>query len=364
MKHQRSHSKANLILEDGTLLEGFSFGAQKASAGEIVFSTAMTGYPESLTDPSYAGQILVLTYPSVGNYGVPSDCLVQGLHPSFESDRIHAAGLVISDYSEYFNHWNAGQSLSDWLVKHHVPGLYGLDTRMLTKKIREHGTMLAKIEFDQAIEFYDPSKINLVAGVSCKERIVYGKGKYRILLIDCGVKWNIIRYLLRFDTTVVRVPWDFDPADENYDGLFISNGPGDPVMCRTTIDHLRNAIDDEKPIFGICLGHQLLSLAAGATTQKLRFGHRSHNQPVLEVGSNKAWLTSQNHGYAVITDSIPMHWYQSFVNLNDQSNEGIRHISKPFFSTQFHPESAGGPTDTSFMFNRFIDAIKIWKLNQ
>lgn len=361
MKNSHSFRKAQLILEDGTRLEGLSFGAEKPAAGEIVFSTAMTGYPESLTDPSYAGQILVLTYPSVGNYGVPTDRIENGLHISFESDRIHAAGLLISDYSERYNHWNAGQSLSDWLISQNVPGLFGLDTRMLTKKIREFGTMLAKIEFDEEIDFFDPSSTNLVAGVSCKDRIEYGMGKHKILLIDCGVKSNIIRYLLRFDTTVVRVPWDFDPSNESYDGLFISNGPGDPLMCQTTISHLKQAFDDDRPVFGICLGHQLLSLAAGASTQKLRFGHRSHNQPVLEMGTNRAWLTSQNHGYAVITDSIPEHWTPSFVNLNDQSNEGIRHFSKPFFSTQFHPEAAGGPTDTSFMFNRFIDAIQLWK---
>lgn len=360
IKH-KAFRKAHLILEDGTQLEGFSFGAEISSAGELVFSTAMTGYPESLTDPSYAGQLLVLTYPAVGNYGVPDDRMEGGLHSSFESERIHAAGLLISDYSEYFNHWNAAQSLSDWLMAHRVPGLFGLDTRMLTKKIREHGTMLAKIEFDDKIDFFDHASTNLVAGVSCRQPVIYGNGHHRILLIDCGVKSNIIRYLLRFDTTVVRVPWDYDFLREQYDGLFISNGPGDPMICTKTIANLKNAMESDKPIFGICLGHQLLSLAAGAVTHKLRFGHRGHNQPVLETGTNKAWLTSQNHGYAVVSESIPEHWQASFTNLNDGSNEGIRHRSKPFFSTQFHPEAAGGPTDTSFMFNRFMEEIKLWK---
>lgn len=361
MNNPTTFRTARLILEDGTLLEGFSFGAEKASAGEIVFSTAMTGYPESLTDPSYAGQILVLTYPSVGNYGVPDDRIENGLHTSFESDRIHAAGLLIADYSERFNHWNAGRSLSEWLVAQGVPGLFGLDTRMLTKKIRQYGTMLAKIEFDKEIDFFDPSKTNLVASVSCRKPVVYGNGQHRILLVDCGVKSNIIRYLLRYNTTVVRVPWDFDPAGEIYDGLFVSNGPGDPLMCEATVSNLKKMLNDDRPIFGICLGHQLLSLAAGASTEKLLFGHRGHNQPVLEAGSNKAWLTSQNHGYAVVSDSIPELWIPSFINLNDSSNEGIKHTLKPFFSTQFHPEAAGGPTDTSFMFDRFMEAIKVWK---
>ncbi|MBK9290896.1 MAG: glutamine-hydrolyzing carbamoyl-phosphate synthase small subunit [Bacteroidetes bacterium] len=361
MSNSSKPTTARLVLEDGTEYAGFSFGARLPAAGELVFTTAMTGYPESLTDPSYAGQIIVLTYPSVGNYGVPAGHLTEGLHTYFESDRIHAAGLIIADYSERYNHWNAARSLSDWLEEQGVPGIYGLDTRMLTKKIRAEGSMLARIEFDSEIPFFDPSRTNLVAQVSCKAPVIYGNGQHRILLIDCGVKTNIIRYLLRYDTTVVRVPWDFDPQQVQYDGLFISNGPGDPVQCEKTIAHLRKSLDDERPIFGICLGHQLLSLASGATTQKLRFGHRGHNQPVLETGTQRAWLTSQNHGYAVVPDSIPEGWLPGFINLNDHSNEGIRHLKKPFFSTQFHPEAAGGPTDTSFMFNRFIENIKAWK---
>lgn len=357
----KNYRKANLILEDGSVFSAKSFGYEDPVAGELVFNTAMTGYPESLTDPSYKGQIIVLTYPSIGNYGVPAKEMKQGLYQFFESDRIHASGLIISDYSEQFNHWNATQSLGSWLKEEKIPGLFGVDTRMLTKIIRSKGTMLAKIVFDEDIPFENPDLRNLVSEVSCTEKTIYGGGKHKILLIDCGVKSNIIRYLLNFNTTIIRVPWDFNPIKETYDGLFISNGPGDPMQCQPTIQHLKAAIEDDKPIFGICLGHQLLSLAAGAETYKLKFGHRSHNQPVLEHGTNKAWLTSQNHGFAVRNRSIPQNWRPYFVNLNDESNEGIIHQTKPFFSTQFHPEASSGPTDTAFLFNHFIEAIAKWK---
>lgn len=353
----KNYRKARLILEDGNEFQGYSFGAEVAAAGEIVFNTAMTGYPESLTDPSYRGQILVLTYPSIGNYGVPGKEVTDDMLQFFESDRIQTTALIISDYSEKYNHWNAAKSLGNWLKEDGIPGLFGIDTRMLTKIIREKGCMLAKIVFDEDIPFYDPNKDNLVDAVSCREPKVYGNGKYKILLVDCGVKSNIIRYLLRFDTQVIRVPWDYDYAREDYDGLFISNGPGDPTMCGPTIRHLQASLHDNRPIFGICLGHQLLALAAGATTYKLKFGHRSHNQPVLEAGTNKAYLTSQNHGYAVLNDSIPDDWRIYFFNLNDDSNEGLRHKTKPIFSTQFHPEASSGPTDTAFLFGEFIGSI-------
>ncbi|MBS4060066.1 MAG: glutamine-hydrolyzing carbamoyl-phosphate synthase small subunit [Bacteroidetes bacterium] len=356
--HYRS---AKLILEDGTTFVGQSFGYEGAVTGEIVFNTAMTGYPESLTDPSYCGQIIVLTYPSIGNYGVPSKEVEDGMHRFFESERIHASGLIISDYSEKYNHWNASQSLGSWLKEEKVPGLFGIDTRMLTKIIREKGTMLAKIIFDEDIPFDNPDLKNLVALVSHKEKVVYGSGKNRILLIDCGVKSNIIRFLLRYDTTVIRVPWDYDYSGENYDGLFISNGPGDPLHCRKTIENLQKSLDEDKPVFGICLGHQLVALASGADTYKLKFGHRSHNQPVIENGTNKAWLTSQNHGYAVKTETIGKDWRPYFTNLNDGSNEGLIHKSKPVFTTQFHPEASSGPTDTAFLFGKFIKAIETWK---
>lgn len=353
-----NYRKAKLILEDGQEFEGFSFGSENSVAGEIVFNTAMTGYPESLTDPSYKGQILVLTYPSIGNYGVPGKDVEDNMYRFFESENIHISALIITDYSEKHSHWNATQSLGDWLKEESIPALFGIDTRMLTKIIREKGSMLAKIVFDEDIPLFDPNKINLVAEVSISEKQVYGTGKYKILLIDCGVKSNIIRYLLRFDTTVIRVPWDYDYSNEDYDGLFISNGPGDPTMCVATIDNLKVSISENKPVFGICLGHQLIALASGAETYKLKFGHRSHNQPVLESGTNKAYLTSQNHGYAVANDSIPDDWRVYFYNLNDNSNEGLRHKIKPIFSTQFHPEASSGPTDTAFLFEEFIGAIE------
>lgn len=355
------YRKAKLILEDGSIFTGNSFGWESPVAGELVFNTAMTGYPESLTDPSYFGQILVLTYPSIGNYGVPGKVVEEGMLQHFESEHVHVSALIISDYSEKFNHWNAASSLGDWLKEEKVPGLFGLDTRKLTKLIRDKGSMLAKIIFENDIPYYDPNKENLVDKVCIKEKTVYGSGKHKILLIDCGVKNNIIRYLLRYDTTVIRVPWDYDYSKEDYDGLFISNGPGDPEYCTVTIDNLKTSIVQGKPVFGICLGHQLIALAAGAETYKLKFGHRSHNQPVLETGTNRAYLTSQNHGFAVDNDSIPENWKIYFENLNDGSNEGLKHKSKPIFTTQFHPEASSGPTDTAFLFGDFIKSIEEWK---
>lgn len=350
--------KAKLILEDGDILEGISFGEESPSAGEVVFNTAMTGYPESLTDPSYRGQILVLTYPLIGNYGVPKNDRENEMYKFFESEQIHISGLVISDYSWNHSHWNAEDSLSSWLKKYQVPGLYGIDTRRLTQKLREKGSLLGKIEFDQKIDFKDPNKENLVAQVSIKEKQIYGKGRYKILLVDCGVKNNIIRCLLNYDTTVIRVPFDYDFTAEDYDGLFISNGPGDPTMCKTTVENIKKALTRDEPIFGICLGNQLLGLAAGATTYKLKYGHRSHNQPAIQKGTNRCFITSQNHGYALDASKLKDDWEEYFVNLNDNTCEGLKHKTKPFFSSQFHPEASGGPVDTEFLFEEFIKNIK------
>ena len=348
-----------LILEDGTTFNGYAFGYARSVSGEVVFNTAMTGYPESLTDPSYKGQILVLTYPIIGNYGVPDYVREDEMLKYFESYALHITGLVISDYTEDYSHWNSKKSLGDWLKEFKIPGIFGIDTRALTKILRERGTMLGKIIYgDETIEFYDPNKDNLVQKVSTVEKKVYGKGKHRILLVDCGVKYNIIRNLLKRNTTVTVVPWNYDFTTEEYDGLFISNGPGDPKECRDTIRHLRKAIAGDIPIYGICLGNQLLALAAGADTYKLKYGHRSHNQPVLLKDTNKAYITSQNHGFAINNDTLPGDWEPLFTNLNDNTNEGMRHISKPFFSTQFHPEASSGPTDTEFLFDRFIEMIE------
>ena len=348
-----------LIFEDGSEYSGRSFGFKRSVAGEVVFNTAMTGYPESLTDPSYKGQILVLTYPLIGNYGTPKYDIENQLLKYYESDKIHISGLIVSDYSFKFSHWNADGSLADWLKKSEVPGIYGIDTRALTKKLREKGTMLGKIVYaGNDVEWYDPNRDNLVAEVSIRRKETYGKGSNVVMLVDCGVKNNIIRYLLEKDTTVIRVPWDYEFAQDDYDGLFISNGPGDPKMCKATIAQLEKAIKGDKPIFGICLGNQLLSLASGADTYKLKYGHRSHNQPVIKVGTNRAYITSQNHGFAVNNDTLGDEWEPLFININDQTNEGMKHRTRPIFSTQFHPEASGGPTDTAFLFDEFIAMIK------
>ena len=361
--HQNHHSDhlANpirLVLEDGTTFYGQSFGYRQTTAGEVVFNTAMSGYPESLTDPSYRGQILVLTYPLIGNYGVPPQHREEGILRFFESENIHIKALVVSEYSFEGSHWNAWKTLSQWLVENRVPAITGIDTRALTVYLREKGVMAGKIIFDNDVDFEDVNKINLVDEVSTKEVITYGKGKYKVVLVDCGVKTNIIRRLLHRDTTVVRVPWNHNFMEMEYDGLFISNGPGDPKTLTQTIANLSKAIDADKPIFGICLGNQLLALAAGGNTYKLKYGHRSHNQPVKMLNSNKCFITSQNHGFATDMKTLGGEWEELFVNLNDQTNEGIRHKSKPIFSTQFHPEASSGPTDTDFLFDDFIELIK------
>lgn len=355
----RETIKVKLTLEDGSIYYGKSFGSSLPAAGEVVFNTAMTGYPESLTDPSYRGQILCLTYPLVGNYGAPAVSEENDLLRFYESSSIHISGLIVSDYSFEYSHWNATESLHDWLKRNNVPGVYGIDTRALTKRIREKGTMLGKLEPDgTTIEYYDPNKVNLVAEVSTHEKKIYGNGKHRILLVDCGVKFNIIRNLLRRDTTIIRVPWDYDYHKEDFDGLFLTNGPGDPKMCNKTVINIKKSLNGDKPIFGICLGNQLMALAAGADTYKLKYGHRSHNQPVLKCGSDNAYITSQNHGFAVDNKTLSSDWEPLFININDETNEGMKHKTKPFFSTQFHPEASGGPTDTDFLFDDFIGNIE------
>ncbi len=349
-----------LILDDGTIFEGWSFGSENPAAGEVVFSTAMVGYPESLTDPSYLGQILTITFPLVGNYGVPKDTFTDGISDFNESDRVQVSGLIVSDYSKEYSHWNAEKSLGDWLKEYNVPGIYGIDTRELTKILREKGSMKGKIVFkdENEIDFIDPNLENQVAKASCKEVITYGNGKKRVVLIDCGVKHNIIRCLLKRDITLIRVPWDYDFNQLEFDGLFISNGPGNPDFCEETVKNIRKTMETtNKPICGICMGNQLLSKAGGATIYKLKYGHRSHNQPVRLVGTERCFITSQNHGFAVSNSSLGENWEPLFVNLNDGTNEGIRHKTKPYFSAQFHPEAASGPTDTDFIFDMFFEKL-------
>ena len=349
---------ATLKLENGMVFKGYSFGYDGPCDGEVVFSTSMVGYPESLTDPSYSGQILCMTYPLIGNYGVPADGDDQyGISRNFESDRIHVRGLVISDYSFCYSHWKATRSLDEWLKSQKIPGIYGIDTRELTKVLREHGSMLGIIvpdgvEKDFPIE--DPNLVNQVALVSCKEVIRYGSGEKKVVLVDCGVKNNILRCFIRRGVELIRVPWDYDFTGMDYDGLFISNGPGNPALCTATVGHIRKALEGDRPIFGICMGNQLLSVAGGASTYKLKYGHRSHNQPVRMAGTNQCFVTSQNHGFAVDNSTLGPDWEPLFINMNDGTNEGIRHKTKPFFSAQFHPEATSGPTDTEFLFDEFI----------
>ncbi|HHL72586.1 MAG TPA: carbamoyl-phosphate synthase (glutamine-hydrolyzing) small subunit [Bacteroidetes bacterium] len=346
---------AKLILEDGSIFFGTSFGSEKSVAGEVVFNTGMVGYPETLTDPSYAGQILVMTYPLIGNYGVPGDAVEEGLHAWFESERVRVTALVVSEHSGKYSHWNAERSLSQWLKENDVPGIYGIDTRMITQKLRSRGTVLGKVVFgEEYIEFHDPNQENLVAGVSIDEPQIYGEGDKRVVLLDCGCKYNIVRSLVQRGVQVKRVPWDWPLQEEEFDGLVLSNGPGDPVQVQQAAANVRAVFEREKPILGVCLGNQLLAMAAGATTYKLKYGHRSQNQPCVLVGSKRCFITSQNHGYAINEKSLPKGWLPWFFNANDGTNEGIRHKSKPFMSVQFHPEATPGPVDTAFIFDDFI----------
>ena len=389
--------EARLILDDGTEFCGWSFGYEANAVGEVVFNTAMTGYPESLTDPSYAGQILVTTYPLIGNYGVP-ETGGEPLPKFMENERIHVKGLVVADYSEKYSHWNAKESLAEWLKREKIPAITGIDTRRLTQRLRESGVMRGRIiisENSDYSEHSDYGSINWVEQVSCKEVITYKPDPTaaanwlcrccsrsaifkrtwmalayaqhsslftlhssfpRVVLVDCGVKANIIRCLVNRGVEVIRVPWDYDFNQLDFDGLFLANGPGDPEQCNKTVEHIRTFLNNlnVRPLMGICLGNQLLARAAGAKTYKLKYGHRSHNQPVQLVGTTRCFITSQNHGYAVDASTLPANWEPLFVNMNDGSNEGIRHKTMPWFSAQFHPEACSGPTDTEWMFDEFV----------
>lgn len=362
-----------LVLEDKTVFKGQFFGYTKEVAGEVVFTTGMVGYPESLTDPSFKGQILVFTYPLVGNYGVPLAKFKKGLIQNFESERIQVNGVVVTYKADSTSHWLAKYSFSEWLKKNKIPGLSGIDARFLTQKLRERGVMLGRIVRKsqkslaaagqaklKSQNFYDPNKENLVEKVSCKKIIIHRGGRKKILLIDCGVKASIIRTLLGLKTTVIQVPWDFDPFLNavNFDGVVISNGPGNPKKAKPTVKIVRKILAKNIPLLGICLGNQILALAAGGKTYKLKYGHRSQNQPCLMSGTQKAFVTSQNHGFVVRASSLSKEWQEWFVNLNDGTNEGIIHRRKPFASIQFHPEASPGPTDTKFIFEKFLSWVK------
>ncbi len=355
-----------LILQDGTSIEGQSFGATIASAGEAVFSTGMVGYPESLTDPSYKGQLLILTYPLVGNYGVPNKKL-------WESNNLMVSGLIVNNYIDTPSHFLSARTLAQWFQNEGIPLIQVADTRMLTQKIRDEGNKLAKIVFDKDITYYDPNQENLVAQVSTKEIIFNpapaSNGKTKtILLIDCGAKKNIERELLKRNVNVITVPWDFNPfsskgenvlkeltGKEHFDGILVSNGPGDPKFAQKTIQTIKKALDLKIPVLGICLGHQLLSLAAGGDTKKLKYGHRSQNQPCIMEGSSRCFITTQNHGFAVF--EIPDGFKTWFTNANDGSNEGVIHTKLPFMSVQFHPEATPGPVDADWIFDYFLKRI-------
>ena len=342
--------KAKLILKNGLQIEGQSFGYEEAKSGELVFSTGMVGYPEFLTDPSYEGQILVLTYPIIGNYGVPDKRF-------WESSRIHVAGLVVNQYVDTPSHFQSKKTLSQWLKEEKIPALEIKDTRLLTQILRDEGVQLAKIVFKDEINFYDPNKDNLVDRVSAKKVEKTGEGLKTVVLIDCGVKENIKRSLLKRNVRLITVPWNFDIFNlkEKFDGVVVSNGPGDPKMCQATIKTVKKVLEKRMPLLGICLGNQILALAAGGDTYKMKFGHRGQNQPCFEVETGRCYITTQNHGFAI--GKIPDDFSPWFINANDQTNEGIIHKKYPFMSVQFHPEVCPGPTDTEWIFDKFLSYL-------
>jgi carbamoyl-phosphate synthase small subunit len=369
------NKKAVLILEDGTFFVGKGFGTSKKTSGEVVFSTSMVGYPEALTDPSYKGQILTLTYPLVGNYGVPPYDLNFGLPLYFESDRIQVQGLIIHELCHNPHHWASTRTLDKWLSDEGIPGIYGVDTRHITKKLRAHGVMLGILHvceageepnldqlLAQAKNIPDPNLTDLVRQVSVKKPVHYKvDGKHTVVLIDCGVKYSIIRNLLKRGISVVRVPYDFsakEVMEYKPSGVFLSNGPGDPKTCTATIDCIRE-LAEEVPLMGICLGAQILTLALGGDTYKLKYGHRSQNQPALDLKTNRCYITTQNHGYAIANESIkktPLDAW--FLNPNDKTVEGVKHKTKPVFAVQWHPEASPGPYDTEFLFDTFAKTLE------
>ncbi len=347
-----------LTLMDGTRFEGKSFGYEEGKAGEVVFSTGMVGYPEAITDASFSGQLLVLTYPLTGNYGVPEKKF-------WEDEHIHISGLIVSDYIDTPFHAQSRMTLSTWLQQEKIPALEIKDTRLLTQHIRDHGAMLGKITFGSDIPFYNPDEENLIQHVSTKQVSKAGHGEKTIALIDCGAKRNIVRCLLKRDVEVVTVPWDWnlftthaehaEHNDFHFDGIIISNGPGNPKFATSTIQTIRTALENKIPTLGICMGNQLLTLAAGGDTYKMKFGHRSQNQPCIMQSTQRCYITTQNHGFAV--GEIPDGFQPWFTNANDGSNEGIKHHSQPFLSVQFHPEAAPGPVDTEWVFDYFLEMI-------
>jgi len=360
-----------LYLEDGTVLTGKSFGCPDTVGGEVVFNTGMTGYVETLTDPSYKGQILVCTYPLQGNYGVPVAKKIEGFDWPHESSGIQVQGLVVSRHSEQHSHHDAEMSLGQWLNQHGIPAMEGVDTRVLTRRLREKGTMRGwlvhnDVDLDQVKNSARSIEMKKVVDiVSCESTRQYEGKSLSVAVVDCGCKNNILRSFAKRNIGIQVVPWNYDLAGiyESVDGFFISNGPGDPKDADVLIKNVAALLKREKPVFGICLGHQILALACGADTYKLPYGHRSQNQPVQDVYTRRCYVTSQNHGYAVDMESLPDNWDVWFVNLNDETNEGIRCLDAPFASVQFHPEASPGPTDTGYLFDEFVRMLGHARMN-
>jgi carbamoyl-phosphate synthase small subunit len=363
--------KGVLVLQDGTVLEGQGFGAQKETMGEVVFATAMAGYQESLTDPSYKYQILMPTYPLIGNYGVTPE--------RFESDKIQVEGFVVREMCEKPSHGHMTKTLDTWLKEEDIPGLQGIDTRFLTRKIRNFGVMngIMKTGYDpkelddlkqKAEKMKGISEVDLVQMVTVKKPVVHNEGGSagKIVLIDCGVKMSIIKSLVERGVEVIQVPANTpakDILDYEPNGVMISNGPGDPERADPIIKNIKTIIDSQMPTFGICFGNQLVGRALGGDTYKLKFGHRGGNQPVKELRTKRVHVTSQNHGFAVDADSLPSDVEITHINLNDKSVEGIAHKSLPVYTVQYHPEAHPGPWDSSYLFDEFIGMMKDAKKN-
>ncbi len=367
-------NKALLVLEDGTIFEGKSFGYPGDVIGEVVFNTGMVGYPETLTDPSYKGQILVSTYPLIGNYGVPKYKKDHfGLPIGFESDKIQVSGYLVSDICKQPSHWSSNKSLNKWLIDNKIPGIFGIDTRKLTKKIRKQGAMMGAIkilkdsekidikEVLSQIRKSDYTKISHLSKVSNPRIKLYKSGgSPKVVLIDCGTKNNIIRSLLKRNIDVITVPYNctYDEIMEYQpSGIVISNGPGDARLFQTTIETIKHLMNTDIPILGICLGIQLITLAAGGNISKMKYGHRGQNHPCIDTISGRCYITSQNHGYQVDSDSLN-DFNVTFVNGNDGGIEGIQHKSKDIVAVQFHPEATPGPTDTGYLFDEFAERVQ------
>jgi carbamoyl-phosphate synthase small subunit len=368
----QNRRRAVLILKDGSHFFGHGFGAVRKTSGEVVFSTGMVGYPEALTDPSYRGQILALTYPLVGNYGVPPREIESNVLKYFESESIKANGLAIHELCNMPHHWASAQTLDEWLREEHIPGIYGIDTRRLTKKLRVQGVMLGILEvykegeepdmkelFEEAERIPNPNLRDLVGEVSIKEPVLYESAANKtVVLIDCGVKHSILRNLLKRRINLVRVPYNVSASEileYHPDGVVVSNGPGDPKKCEKTVDCVRELVEERVPLMGICFGTQMLALALGGDTYKLKYGHRSQNQPALDLETSRCYITTQNHGYAVDPASLEgKNLKVWFINANDKTVEGIKHVGQPAFGVQWHPEASPGPYDTEFLFDKFL----------